>query len=78
MEKIRQFHCSQRTEFFSSVNQTPYPLPLQLWLDASKGKGLEVHGTYARRAGKIYMDMTFTNKALQAMGDFAIQFNKNR
>lgn len=26
----------------------------------------------------MYMDMTFTNKALQHMTDFAIQFNKNR
>lgn len=24
------------------------------------------------------MDMTFTNRALSPMGDFAIQFNKNR
>lgn len=35
-------------------------------------------GTFSRRQGQIYMDMTFHNKAMQAMGDFAIQFNKNR
>ena len=37
-----------------------------------------VLGTFSRRQGQIYMDMTFSNKAMQAMGDFAIQFNKNR
>lgn len=25
----------------------------------------------------MYMDLTFTNKAMQGMGGFAIQFNKN-
>ena len=35
-------------------------------------------GTFCRRQGQIYMDMTFSNKAMQAMAAFAIQFNKNR
>ena len=35
-------------------------------------------GTFSRRQGQIYMDMTVSNKAMQAMGPFAIQFNKNR
>ena len=35
-------------------------------------------GTFSRRQGQIYMDMTISNKAMQAMGQFAIQFNKNR
>ena len=52
-------------------------LPKTLWLDASAGKGLEINGTMARREGHIYMDMTFKNTTAQAMGDFAIQFNKN-
>lgn len=43
-----------------------------------KAKGLEISGTFSRRQGHMYMDMTFTNKALQHMTDFAIQFNKNR
>uniref|UniRef100_A0A673W3Z8 AP complex subunit beta n=1 Tax=Salmo trutta TaxID=8032 RepID=A0A673W3Z8_SALTR len=42
-----------------------------------KAKGLEISGTFSRRQGQMYMDMTFTNKALQHMTDFAIQFNKN-
>ncbi|KAF3840662.1 hypothetical protein F7725_006524 [Dissostichus mawsoni] len=39
--------------------------------------GLEISGTFSRRQGHMYMDMTFTNKALQHMTDFAVQFNKN-
>lgn len=43
-----------------------------------KGKGLEISGTFARRAGVIQMEMTLTNKAMSVMTDFAIQFNRNR
>uniref|UniRef100_A0A4W4EC20 AP complex subunit beta n=1 Tax=Electrophorus electricus TaxID=8005 RepID=A0A4W4EC20_ELEEL len=50
---------------------------LVVWLPAVKAKGLEISGTFSRRQGHMYMDMTFTNKALQHMTDFAIQFNKN-
>uniref|UniRef100_A0A671S1H8 AP complex subunit beta n=1 Tax=Sinocyclocheilus anshuiensis TaxID=1608454 RepID=A0A671S1H8_9TELE len=49
-----------------------------VWLPAVKAKGLEIFGTFSRRQGHMYMDMTFTNKALQHMTDFAVQFNKNR
>uniref|UniRef100_A0A8P4GAF5 AP complex subunit beta n=1 Tax=Dicentrarchus labrax TaxID=13489 RepID=A0A8P4GAF5_DICLA len=49
----------------------------QVWLPAVKAKGLEISGTFSRRQGHMYMDMTFTNKALQHMTDFAVQFNKN-
>lgn len=54
-----------------------YSPPKQVWLPAVRGKGLEINGTFSRRNGQIYMDMTFSNKAMQAMGGFAIQFNKN-
>lgn len=50
----------------------------QVWLPAVKAKGLEISGTFTHRQGHIYMEMSFTNKALQHMTDFAIQFNKNR
>jgi AP-1 complex subunit beta-1 len=49
----------------------------ELWLSAMKGKGLELSGTFTRRAGVISMEMTFSNKAMQAMTGFAIQLNKN-
>ncbi|XP_057664433.1 AP-2 complex subunit beta isoform X1 [Diorhabda carinulata] len=56
---------------------TMYTPPKAIWLPAEKGKGLEIQGTFSRRAGQMSMDMTFTNKAMQAMSSFAIQFNKN-
>ena len=55
-----------------------HPPPPQMWLEAAQGKGMEIRGSWARRQGQICMDMTFTNKALSPMSDFAIQFNKNR
>jgi len=54
-----------------------YVGPQTVLLPASKGKGLEISGTFARRQGAVFMDLTFTNRAMQAMGGFAIQFNKN-
>ncbi|KHJ99309.1 adaptin domain protein [Oesophagostomum dentatum] len=54
-----------------------YQAPKQLWLDAARGKGTQIDGTFVRRGGAIYMEMTFTNKAMQALSGFAIQFNKN-
>ena len=49
-----------------------------MWINAQTGKGMEISGTFRRAAGQIFADMTFTNRALMPMGDFAIQFNKNR
>jgi len=54
-----------------------YTAPKQIWLPAQKGKGLEISGTFSRRQGQMYMDLTFHNRAMQSMGQFAIQFNKN-
>uniref|UniRef100_A0A8C9XPS2 AP complex subunit beta n=1 Tax=Sander lucioperca TaxID=283035 RepID=A0A8C9XPS2_SANLU len=50
---------------------------VQVWLPAMKAKGLEISGTFVRRAGVIQMEMTLTNKAMSVMTDFAIQFNRN-
>lgn len=61
----------------NTASSSMAPVPKITWLPAEKGKGLEVQGTFARRGGHIYMDMTFTNKAMQAMNGFAIQLNKN-
>ncbi|EDW86296.1 uncharacterized protein Dwil_GK17345 [Drosophila willistoni] len=52
-------------------------IPKVTWLPAEKGKGLEIQGTFSRRNGEIFMDMTLTNKAMQPMTNFAIQLNKN-
>ncbi|KAL0979354.1 hypothetical protein UPYG_G00184040 [Umbra pygmaea] len=54
-----------------------YVPPKTVWLPAMKAKGLEISGTFARRAGVIQMELTLTNKAMSVMTDFAIQFNRN-
>ncbi|KAG1701253.1 AP-2 complex subunit beta [Nymphon striatum] len=59
------------------TEENSYVPPQQVWLPASKGKGLEISGTFARRGGQIIMEILFTNKTLQPLTKFAIQFNKN-
>ncbi|KAI1900969.1 hypothetical protein AGOR_G00055310 [Albula goreensis] len=54
-----------------------YVSPKTVWLPAMKAKGLEISGTFARRAGVIQMELSLTNKAMSVMTDFAIQFNRN-
>ncbi|KAM9544768.1 AP-1 complex subunit beta-1-like isoform 2-T2 [Salvelinus alpinus] len=54
-----------------------YIPPKTVWLQAMKAKGLEISGTFARRAGVIQMELVLTNKAMSIMTDFAIQFNRN-
>ena len=62
----------------SGASQTTFYIPpKQEWLSAAKGKGLEVLGTFSRKNGSIFMDMTLANKAMQPMNGFGIQFNKN-
>ncbi|KAK9745099.1 Adaptin N terminal region [Popillia japonica] len=63
--------------FGLQTTPTMYSPPKVCWLPAEKGKGLEIWGTFTRRSGQMHMDLSFTNKAMQAMNGFAIQFNKN-
>lgn len=60
-----------------SAPSTIVTIPKTVWLPAEKGKGLEISGTFSRRNGQVSMEMTFTNKAMQAMSGFAVQLNKN-
>ncbi|CAH0713663.1 unnamed protein product, partial [Brenthis ino] len=64
-------------DIFGAAPPASYTPPKQCWLPADKGKGLEIWGTFTRQNGQIRMEMTFTNKAMQAMSGFAIQLNKN-
>ena len=70
-------------DFFSSPAAAPaapagpLALPKENWLSAAKGNGLEISGSFVRRNGQIYQEMTFTNRGAVPLGDFAIQFNKN-
>ena len=56
---------------------TSYTAPKEIWLPASRGKGLQIEGTFSRRQGTVYMDLTISNRAMQAMTGFAVQFNRN-
>merc|ERR1712055_219052 len=56
---------------------TGYVPPKQVWLTAQKGKGLEISGSWSLKNNVIHMEMTFSNKAMQAMQGFGIQLNKN-
>ena len=47
-------------------------------LNATSGKGMEMSVSLNRRSGQIYMDLTFTNKAMAGISGIAIQLNKNR
>ncbi|CAH0595141.1 unnamed protein product [Chrysodeixis includens] len=64
-------------DIFGVAAPACYVPPKQCWLPADKGKGLEIWGTFSRQNGQPRMEMTFTNKAMQAMSGFAIQLNKN-
>ncbi|KAK7088489.1 AP-1 complex subunit beta-1-like isoform X2 [Littorina saxatilis] len=64
-------------DIFGAASSNSYVPPAEVWLPASKGKGLEINGTFARKNGQIFMELTFTNKAMQPMVGFAIQFNRN-
>ena len=61
----------------SATTSTGYIPPKQVWLTAAKGKGLEISGSWSLKNNVINMEMTFNNKAMQAMQTFALQLNKN-
>ncbi|KAL5108809.1 AP-2 complex subunit beta [Taenia crassiceps] len=58
---------------------TTYIPPPIIWLESSRGKGLEIAGTFSvsPSTNQPQMELTFTNNALSPMTGFAIQFNKN-
>ncbi|XP_055343172.1 AP-1 complex subunit beta-1-like [Paramacrobiotus metropolitanus] len=64
-------------DIFGLAPGAPYVAPKQVWMDPAKGKGLEVHGTFARRNRQVCMELTLSNRAMQAMSDFDIRLNKN-
>ncbi|TPX32913.1 hypothetical protein SmJEL517_g04087 [Synchytrium microbalum] len=65
------------TDLMSLQLQNGFVPPKSVYMNAQSGRGLEVQGTFARRQREIYMDLTFTNRALQPLTEFSILFNKN-
>ncbi|KAL7749680.1 hypothetical protein RI367_004908 [Sorochytrium milnesiophthora] len=51
--------------------------PKAVWLTPQTGRGLEIVGTYSRRNGQVYMDMTMANRSLTVLDNFAFAINKN-
>ena len=60
-----------------SLSQLAYEAPKVTWLAGSTAQGMDISGTFARRHGTVYMDMTIANQAMSAFGNLAVQFNRN-
>ncbi|KAJ2530167.1 hypothetical protein IWW43_004480, partial [Coemansia sp. RSA 1935] len=54
-----------------------YVATRQVLLDAQQTQGLEIIGAFARRNGRVQLEMSLTNRGMTDLTDFAIQFNKN-
>jgi len=48
-----------------------------IMLPADQGKGMQISGAFARRDGRLVLDLSFTNFTPSPMGNFVIQFDKN-
>ncbi|KAJ3174438.1 hypothetical protein HK101_010968, partial [Irineochytrium annulatum] len=46
-------------------------------LSAGTSKGLDLYGSFAKRNGKVFFDLSFSNQSQDTLSDFAIQFNVN-
>ena len=62
---------------FSIISMGGYVPPKQIWLSEEKGKGLQISATWSLKNNLITMEMTFNNKGLQPLKNFALQLNKN-
>lgn len=77
-KSVSLYKLGQDIKTDESLQKITDLVSVKVWLPAMKAKGLEISGTFVRRAGVIQMEMTLTNKAMSVMTDFAIQFNRNR
>lgn len=65
-------------DIFSAASKpSSHKSPHVTFLDSSKAKGLDLKGSFQRRNNQIFLDLIVTNRAMQTMSGFAIQFNKN-
>ena len=65
-------------EIFGLAQPASFVPPQEVWLLAAKNKGMELSGTFSRKNAQVVLELTFTNRAMQALTGFALQFNKNR
>ncbi|KAJ2483092.1 hypothetical protein IWW56_000612 [Coemansia sp. RSA 2131] len=78
------FESQQVSELTSQMYNTSlgkssgeYVATRQVLLDAQQTQGLEIIGAFARRSGRVQLEMSLTNRGVTDLTDFAIQFNKN-
>jgi len=64
-------------EIFGLAQPASFVPPQEVWLLAAKSKGMELSGTFSRKNAQVVLELTFTNRAMQALSGFALQFNKN-
>jgi len=55
----------------------PITVQKEVLLPAERGAGMELRGTFVRRDGQLWMDLTCVNRGTVALSQFAMQFNKN-
>ncbi|KAJ3282457.1 hypothetical protein HK104_010878 [Borealophlyctis nickersoniae] len=65
------------TSFSGGSASGGFVFPKVPLLTMANAQGLDLQGTFARRNGEIFMDLTFANRTSAPMTDFAIQFNVN-
>ncbi|KAJ3055615.1 hypothetical protein HK097_009942 [Rhizophlyctis rosea] len=54
-----------------------FSFPKTSLLTSADAQGLELQGTFSRKNGQPYLELTFGNRSGAPMSDFAIQFNVN-
>mmetsp|Transcript_20385 Transcript_20385/g.28583 ORF Transcript_20385/g.28583 Transcript_20385/m.28583 type:complete len:886 (-) Transcript_20385:57-2714(-) len=64
-------------DFLSTPSSPSQTLPKEIVLPADRGNGMQISGSFVRRNGQIFLDLTFTNRSGTPLSDFAIQFQKN-
>ncbi|KAJ6249649.1 ap-1 complex subunit beta-1 [Anaeramoeba flamelloides] len=75
-------NSNSQSDFFSSLNneETTFSIeiePKKLLLNSTKGKGIQIEGTFRRRNREIFFDLSITNKTSAPVGGLAIAFNTN-
>jgi len=64
-------------DFFTQAAAAPAPVPKVVILPAEKGDGMELSAAFVKDNGRMYMELTCTNRGAVPLSDFAMQYNKN-
>jgi len=64
-------------DFFTQAAPAPAPVPKVVILPAERGDGMELSAAFVKDGGRMYMELTCTNRGAMPLSDFAMQYNKN-